>query len=41
MSDDLLNEPLTITNGTIHVRDAPGVGADIDPERLERYRQDR
>lgn len=41
MSDDLLTEPLTITNGTICVRDAPGVGADIDPERLERYRQDR
>lgn len=41
MSDDLLSEPLTITDGAISVRDLPGVGVCIDPERLERYRQDR
>lgn len=41
MTDDLLAEPISIIDGTIQVRDVPGVGAHIDDERLERYRQDR
>lgn len=40
MSDDLLVEPLTITDGTLPVRDAPGIGIEIDPDKLARYRQD-
>lgn len=39
MSDDLLADPITITNGRIRVRDEPGVGARIDEEKLARYRQ--
>ncbi|MFF1418203.1 enolase C-terminal domain-like protein [Streptomyces sp. NPDC058280] len=30
MSDDLLTEPVTITNGTLAVRDLPGLGVAID-----------
>jgi len=40
MSDDLLAEPLQIKNGRIHVRDTPGVGAEIDEEKLSHYRID-
>lgn len=40
MSDDLLAEPLAITDGRIRVREVPGVGAAIDEDKLSRYRQD-
>src|SRR5699024_7957025 len=40
MSDDLMAEPLQIKNGRIHVRDTPGVGAEIDEEKLSHYRID-
>lgn len=40
MTDDLLATPLEIKEGTISVRDVPGVGADIDYDKLEKYRQD-
>ncbi|MDI3329393.1 MAG: enolase C-terminal domain-like protein [Micrococcus sp.] len=40
MSDDLLADPITIADGRISVRDAPGVGAEIDDEKLARYRTD-
>jgi L-alanine-DL-glutamate epimerase-like enolase superfamily enzyme len=38
MSDDLLADPLRIINGTIAVRDLPGVGAEIDEDKLAKYR---
>ncbi|MCI9888284.1 enolase [Micrococcales bacterium 31B] len=38
MADDLLAEPLLITDGTIRVRDVPGVGAEIDEDKLATYR---
>ncbi|GAA4284917.1 muconate cycloisomerase [Brevibacterium daeguense] len=41
MADDLLAEPISIVDGRVSVRDAPGVGAEIDEEKLARYRQDR
>ncbi|WP_313817515.1 enolase C-terminal domain-like protein [Citricoccus sp.] len=41
MSDDLLAEPIAIADGRIWVRDVPGVGAEIDGEKLSRYRTDR
>ncbi|MEU5259782.1 enolase C-terminal domain-like protein [Amycolatopsis sp. NPDC021455] len=41
MSDDLLTEPLCITDGELAVRPGAGLGASIDPEKLRRYRQDR
>ncbi|MDI3390612.1 enolase C-terminal domain-like protein [Streptomyces sp. B-S-A8] len=41
MTDDLLAEPLTITDGTLRVREGAGLGIEIDPDKLARYRQDR
>lgn len=41
MSDDLLADPITIADGRISVRDVPGVGAEIDEDKLGRYRTDR
>ncbi|QRP49456.1 mandelate racemase/muconate lactonizing enzyme family protein [Amycolatopsis sp. FDAARGOS 1241] len=41
MADDLLAEPLTITDGEVTVRPGAGLGAELDPEKLELYRQDR
>lgn len=40
MSDDLLAEPLQINNGELRVREAPGLGIEIDETKLARYRQD-
>lgn len=40
MADDLLAEPLKIADGTVWVRDSPGLGIDIDEDKLARYRQD-
>ncbi|MFF1568057.1 mandelate racemase/muconate lactonizing enzyme family protein [Streptomyces sp. NPDC058293] len=40
MSDDLLAEPLRIESGTLRVRETPGLGIELDPEKLARYRQD-
>lgn len=41
MSDDLLAEPLEIRDGELRVREAPGLGIEIDPGKLDHYRQDR
>ncbi|MGW7681632.1 mandelate racemase/muconate lactonizing enzyme family protein [Kribbella sp. NPDC054772] len=41
MSDDLLTEPLQICDGTLAVRPGAGLGVEIDPDKLARYRQDR
>ena len=40
MSDDLLTEPLQITGGELAVPPGAGLGVDIDPDKLARYRQD-
>ena len=40
MTDDLLAEPLEINGGAIRVREVPGVGAAIDADKLQKYRQD-
>lgn len=40
MSDDLLADPIEIVDGRIPVRDTPGVGAEIDGEKLAHYRTD-
>ena len=41
MSDDLLAEPLRICNGELIVRPGAGLGAELDPDKLRHYRQDR
>ena len=40
MSDDLLTEPLQIRDGHLHRSTAPGIGFEVDAEKLERYRTD-
>lgn len=40
MTDDLLAEPLQIRGGTLRVREAPGLGIEIDPDKLAHYRTD-
>jgi len=40
MSDDLLTEPLEIRDGHLTVRPGAGLGVEIDPEKLARYRTD-
>lgn len=41
MGDDLIADPIRIEGGRIAVRDEPGVGADIDDDKLAHYRTDR
>ena len=41
MSDDLLAEPLRITDGELTVRPGAVLCAEIDPDKLQRYRLDR
>jgi L-alanine-DL-glutamate epimerase-like enolase superfamily enzyme len=38
--DDLLARPIDIREGKLHVQDAPGIGAEVDPDKLARYRLD-
>ena len=38
MRDDLLTEPLVIEDGTLLVRQGPGLGIDIDEDKLRHYR---
>jgi L-Ala-D/L-Glu epimerase / N-acetyl-D-glutamate racemase len=40
MSDDLLTEPLQISDGHLHRRPGAGLGIDIDPDKLSTYRTD-
>ena len=40
MQDDLLTEPLQITDGNLTISSKPGLGIEIDPEKLTKYRQD-
>lgn len=41
MTDDLLAEPLVIEHGELFVRQGPGLGIEIDEDKLARYRTDR
>lgn len=41
MSDDLLAEPLEMSGGELLVPSGPGVGIEIDPDKLAHYRRDR
>jgi L-alanine-DL-glutamate epimerase-like enolase superfamily enzyme len=41
MSDDLLAEPLQITDGTLAVRKGAGLGLEVDEDKLQHYRQDQ
>jgi L-alanine-DL-glutamate epimerase-like enolase superfamily enzyme len=40
MKDDLLTEPLEISGGELAVRPGPGIGIDVDPDKLAHYRRD-
>ena len=41
MTDDLLTEPLQIEDGALRIRKGPGLGIQIDEDKLAHYRQDR
>jgi L-alanine-DL-glutamate epimerase-like enolase superfamily enzyme len=41
MSDDLLAQPLVISDGELVIGSGPGISAEIDEEKLTRYRLDR
>lgn len=41
MSDDLLTKPLQIIDGALAVPPGPGIGVQIDADKLDRYRTDR
>lgn len=41
MADDLLTEPLQITDGELRLPPGAGIGVEIDPAKLEHYRQDQ
>lgn len=41
MADDLLAEPLEVSGGELKVRPGPGLGLELDDEKLAHYRQDR
>ncbi|GAA4613066.1 mandelate racemase/muconate lactonizing enzyme family protein [Saccharopolyspora hordei] len=41
MADDLLTEPLRITDGAMTVLHGPGLGIEIDRKKLDYYRTDR
>jgi L-alanine-DL-glutamate epimerase-like enolase superfamily enzyme len=40
MADDLLAEPLHIEDGCMIVRNGPGLGVELDPEKVAHYRLD-
>jgi L-Ala-D/L-Glu epimerase len=41
MAGDVVRDPVNLEAGVIRLTDAPGLGAVIDPEALERYRAER
>jgi L-alanine-DL-glutamate epimerase-like enolase superfamily enzyme len=41
LEDDLLAGPLDVRDGRVAVRTEPGLGVEVDEERLEHYRTDR
>ena len=38
MAGDVVAQPLTLAGGVIELTDAPGLGAQIDPDALKRFR---
>jgi len=38
MAGDVVRDPVNLTGGVLHLTDAPGLGATIDPDALGRYR---
>ena len=41
LSDDVLTEPLQFEGGALRVPMAPGLGVEVDPGKVEKYRSDR
>jgi L-alanine-DL-glutamate epimerase-like enolase superfamily enzyme len=41
MAGDVVKDPVKLTGGVLHLTDAPGLGATIDPDALKRYRVER
>lgn len=41
LEDDLLSQPLVIEHGEMRVNDLPGIGIDLDPDKIAHYRTDQ
>ena len=37
LKEDLLTEPFDVSNGHVHVPQAPGLGVQVDRDRLRKY----
>jgi L-alanine-DL-glutamate epimerase-like enolase superfamily enzyme len=40
LADDVTAQPIRIVRGHVEVSDAPGLGIDVDEDRVRRYRRD-
>jgi muconate cycloisomerase len=40
LSDDVTTSPIRIVRGHVEVSDRPGLGIDVDEDRIRRYRRD-
>ena len=40
LADDVTAQPIRIVRGHVEVSDAPGLGVDVDEDRVRRYRRD-
>lgn len=41
LADDIVKEPLKIQDGFIYVPDKPGLGVELDEEKVKKYRRDK
>jgi len=41
MAGDVVRDPVNLTSGVLHLTEAPGLGATIDPDALKRYHVER
>jgi L-alanine-DL-glutamate epimerase-like enolase superfamily enzyme len=41
MAGEVVRDPVNLTGGVLHLTDAPGLGATIDPDALKRYHVER
>jgi len=37
LADDILTEPVTVKDGAVHLSDRPGIGIELDPDKMKRY----
>ena len=40
MAEEMLTEPLRYADGHLHLPDGPGLGVDLDPDKVRAFRRD-